>query len=168
MYDKKEGDKIISLLSTDLLSTENIVSLYYLGLSYIKLGDEKKGENIFKKLLCDPNYSKANTEEGATYIKQTKIDLKRAIEQESNCHEAFTNLGVIFYSQKNYKTSLEYFNSAMLLAPSSYSYYCRGNVYYAMRKPKLALEDYSEALRLNKGRCSVHQECLLNNLGKCI
>ncbi|MBN1326683.1 MAG: tetratricopeptide repeat protein, partial [Candidatus Cloacimonetes bacterium] len=73
----------------------------------------------------------------------------RAIEITHNDEIPYNRRGVTYYHQGNYSKALADLTNALEINPDHYqSLYARGLVYQKMQQPKLAISDYSSALRL--------------------
>ncbi len=98
-------------------------SYNYLGIAYKEMGMNSKAEEMFKKVIDNPNYP---TRENGFY-----------------------NLALLKISEKKYKEALEYINHGLKINPSfAIGYNLRGQIYAILGENSKARKDYLKAVKI--------------------
>ena len=126
-------------------------------------GDELRSEKAYldaldyyraalaKRRKNSPLWNKSGISElQMHHFKEAKRDFERAIHADHQCADAINNLGVTFYLQKKYGSSIKEYEKAIKLQPDSASYYSNlGAAYFSKKEFEKATTAYSEAVRLD-------------------
>ena len=128
-----------------LIENQDAESYYYIGMSYLKLGDSSNAESIFKKMSS--NKSNLNGSIG------------------SYCYK----IGKEYYSLKKYDKALEYLNRSTDLNPKSAGFWhLKGKVYYEIGKYADAKKCFDIVLKKDKNNTGAlnHLEKINEELSK--
>ncbi len=128
---------------------------YYMGLSYQRLINYDSAEFYFDKSLHQ--VISADTYMRLGEIKTDKKDYKlaglyfeKAISESPNAWEAYNNLGVIYYKQKEYIKAIEQLKFSLKLYPKNpNACYLLGKIAEDTGKDDIAISFYTDAIRLN-------------------
>ncbi len=81
----------------------------------------------------------------------------RAIGSKQNTAVAHSNRGLAYHEMKQYRKSVEDYNSAVKLDPNyAAAYNNRGNSYYELTEYQLALNDFNQSLKLKPQYAKAH------------
>ncbi len=103
-------------------------------------------------LQVDTDNAMAYADRGTAYAMLKQFDsalndLERAISLGYVDASALSTVATIYFEQKKYPQSLEYFSKAIEADPSyAFAYYNRSNVLYELGEKEKALEDLEECL----------------------
>ncbi len=127
-YNNSEYSKVISTLLLSDYEEEDFIVFYYLGLSYIKLGDYENGrENLEKYIDQDDNLLRIF--QGRMLLAYASIqleDYKDALVQLSRLTDAgyesaklFSLIGYCYYKKKMIAKSIKYYRMAISIDPEN-------------------------------------------------
>ena len=155
---KASGD---SKMEIDSEASEQLKSLGYVGGSITE-------DFSFDQTKTDPKdmleYHTLTTQIHLDFLskKYDEVQLlaEQAIQQHPNIPFAYRKLGSVAMVKKDYSKAIVYFQKAIELAPDSPDsvglYHERGNAYQFKGELDLAIDDYSQALKLNPGAAEIY------------
>jgi tetratricopeptide (TPR) repeat protein len=148
-------------------------SYRYLGLSYLRLGEEKAANGVHdearklfenavdaysKAIKLIPDAFQPYLSRSACYLNLNKYaeaakDLEKTIEIDPKCYVCHHNLGDCYRHLERYKEAIRAYDTAtQLAADEPKSYYYRAHTYYATGDYKKAVEDYDTAIQKGFGQ----------------
>jgi len=81
---------------------------------------------------------------------EAKKSFERAIKANRNNPEAYNNLGVVHYEERNYRRAIRFYNKAIELSPDSASFHSNlGSAYFSKKDYEKANQEYARALTLD-------------------
>jgi len=113
-----------------LIDNQDVESMYYIGMSYLKLGDAKKAESLFKKIIsCNSNICLLKGDTG------------------DYCYK----IGKEYYLLKKYNKAIEYLNKSIELKPKNTGFWSfKGKVCYEMGNYHESEKCFKKVLSKNK------------------
>ena len=81
---------------------------------------------------------------------EAKKSFERAIKANKKNAEAYNNLGVVHYEERNYRRAIRFYNKAIELSPDSASFHSNlGSAYFSKKDYERANQEYARALTLD-------------------
>lgn len=113
-----------------LIDNQDVESMYYMGMSYLKLGDYKKAESLFRKIIsCNSNIHLLKGDTG------------------DYCYK----IGKEYYLLKDYNKAIEYLNKSIELKPKNTGFWhFKGKVCYEMGDYNESKKCFEKVLSKNK------------------
>jgi predicted Zn-dependent protease len=81
---------------------------------------------------------------------EAKKSFERAIKANRQNAEAYNNIGVVHYEERNYRRAIRFYNKAIELSPDSASFHSNlGSAYFSKKDYERANQEYARALTLD-------------------
>jgi tetratricopeptide (TPR) repeat protein len=83
-------------------------------------------------------------------LREARKTFEKSIKANHNYPEAYNNLGVVYYADKNYKKAIKQYEKALKLRQDAPSYYSNlGAAYFGVKQFEKASAAYAQALQLD-------------------
>jgi tetratricopeptide (TPR) repeat protein len=83
-------------------------------------------------------------------LREARKSFEQALKADRNYANAYVNLGVVYYQDRNYSKSIKFYDKAIALQPDNAVFYNnRGAAYFNKKQFEKASQDYTKAIELD-------------------